>query len=193
MWNARKSISTAHWKWCFQYVTRRRREKKWNSAVIWRQKLCNNDLQLWSSWQSNKTLRPARPQGEDTNMTRVNRRKLETKCWLKAYESMQRDTSKRILQGKPLAAEGSLPEGHTSFGGNCTRETVLMSTVRATWEVWSRKKPQLARRKNRWDLRGKGPGRFKSRRWRAYVEALVQPDPGFWVQTNFDPKGRRTN
>ena len=62
-------------------------------------------------------------------MTRVNRRKLETKCWLKAYESMQRDTSKRILQGKPLAAEGSLPEGHTSFGGNCTRETVLMSTI----------------------------------------------------------------
>ena len=47
--------------------------------------------------------------------SRVDRSKMETKRWREAYESMPRDSAKRILQGKPLAADGSLSEGTYAF------------------------------------------------------------------------------
>ena len=59
--------------------------------------------------------RRRRGRGPASNLARLDRHKLEKKKLRKPYESLPRDNAKRILQGKPLAAKGLLPEGTYAF------------------------------------------------------------------------------
>ena len=90
----------------FQYAARRRCERKWpcHSAVIWRQKLCHDDLQLWSSWQSNKALRPAGP----LRGRREHNSRQQTQAGNKVLVKWEH--AARHLKAS-CRAEGSLPEG----------------------------------------------------------------------------------